>query len=955
MSDNDPSLMPELGRLPETPSSPHGDQEGQDAGHVANVERAVSSQPHVKTEDPSTAPSSTDDASFPALPKLKPSASIVNDTSDFKAPLVRSNTKAPVTRFKAEKLDSRTTSSERDGEPQRAQPTVERDEMADDPSSKKATYGSKAGADEDARSQKQPQKMKSPTPKRQHPGKLDIAAAREINDPEEDFNQPRLIGETESPLKSAAEGTSTTPSAGSRPETPGNFTDAPSRKSTQPRTLRVLATPTPKTETPPPTSIDATAAVPKPSSSRTTPRPSRQASVASVAIPDTPVSEQGAADTASVTTESQSRANSPPPLAKVGSAPVRAKTKNQQKKERRERSATEKSDVALEPSAQPDIIHEPIVGRKKKAKKPTQALPPKPVRPPSPKSKPGERDEEEEPSSKQPTAVDSGGAPQDGIKTEKPAGQSFADEEKKQSPLVNSILESLLASGEVSQETLTNLFKSTPTFVPKSTLAADLKSPISTLPLSRQEMNQLNAGIPVRRSSKQTKSKADKNAGPADRILITPYSRLCIRGLPQELEDRLVELDKRISGSQPPKKYCHRPSDSAAAAAAKVVDEVLRDITNAVLHPEPTSTAEKSVHQSSRDNEQQQRKKRPSDQQWNRTPVYADDALSYLNQFILPLASHRSVSNVMSNSLGRHGLPDRPAHLGGDGSNAASYTTEPLESDISSISNAIPRTYTSGEPTYSISGVDVANKAPLASTSEQATGGTPSLDLKPLPHVATCLPPITASISADHEHHAGQAARHTPTRDHSSHPVALASEASTAPSPAHTKPRRASDTGLPNESGVRLGGWQTHDWPTRALSSIDWKSTDWQSLNASIEEDLKNLPTLANLPPEMMNLGAEAIRQAIMSTGLSAGRSLASAAGTSPSRGVAAERKAGSKGDSPRSGSLVGSSGARENAEEANKLMGEIETALMASKKELESVEKRLNGVVRRNRRAVGV
>lgn len=102
-------------------------------------------------------------------------------------------------------------------------------------------------------------------------------------------------------------------------------------------------------------------------------------------LPGTPSSEQvSISDNISLTSTSQSRANSPPPpvSSRVGSAPVRNKTKNQQRKDRQERAKQlEEEKARLQEAADPtpeEPAQEAIVARKKKEKK---AKEPKPAKP----------------------------------------------------------------------------------------------------------------------------------------------------------------------------------------------------------------------------------------------------------------------------------------------------------------------------------------------------------------------------------------------------------------------------------------------------------------------------------------------------------------------------------------------------------------------------------------------
>ena len=125
-----------------------------------------------------------------------------------------------------------------------------------------------------------------------------------------------------------------------------------------PKTLRVVSTP--KAETPQtPASgvpVSATASV--------------RSAAAAAFRPDTPASEM-ISDSASIISASisASRTNSPPP-SKVGSAPVRATTKSQQRKQRKEALKKDSETIAAQP-LKPELNVEiaPIVGRKKKQKK----------------------------------------------------------------------------------------------------------------------------------------------------------------------------------------------------------------------------------------------------------------------------------------------------------------------------------------------------------------------------------------------------------------------------------------------------------------------------------------------------------------------------------------------------------------------------------------------------------
>lgn len=154
-------------------------------------------------------------------------------------------------------------------------------------------------------------------------------------------------------------------SSHSRPGTPltGISRNSDSSGPRQTKVLRVVDAS--KTETPPPPS-----AAPSLSSVAQGKIRSRRPSLSSAGRPDTP-GDVGS-DFDMMTSASVSRASSPPP-SKIGSAPIRAMTKNQVKKERRMKAkqAEEaiKEEVATAVPEEP--VHAPIIGRKRKTKKPS--------------------------------------------------------------------------------------------------------------------------------------------------------------------------------------------------------------------------------------------------------------------------------------------------------------------------------------------------------------------------------------------------------------------------------------------------------------------------------------------------------------------------------------------------------------------------------------------------------
>jgi CCR4-NOT transcription complex subunit 4 len=216
--------------------------------------------------------------------------------------------------------------------------------------------------------------------KRKHPGKLDIAAAVEKQAQTTSSNAastmtPADIGTPIKQLRNVSQ----PPSAPSVPASPNASIPSPAFK-TAPRTLRVVQTATPKAEAPP--AVQSTSTPPAAAFGKL---PSRKPSVASMNFPGTPSSEHvSMSDNVSMTSTSQSRANSPPPVGgtRVGSAPIREKTKSQQKKDRQERAKAKEEEEKAKLLREGNFIaeepaQEAIVSRKKKEKKEKA---PKPVK-----------------------------------------------------------------------------------------------------------------------------------------------------------------------------------------------------------------------------------------------------------------------------------------------------------------------------------------------------------------------------------------------------------------------------------------------------------------------------------------------------------------------------------------------------------------------------------------------
>ncbi|KAJ5727391.1 hypothetical protein N7493_005211 [Penicillium malachiteum] len=149
----------------------------------------------------------------------------------------------------------------------------------------------------------------------------------------------------------------------SRPNTPLTTTSRAS-DSSAPRQARILRlVETPKPEAPRvPTAPSVTASVTgmgKPDS--------RRQSLSSTSRPDTPGYIGSEADLYPST--SVSRSNSPPASSRIGSAPVRAITKSQAKKERRQKAREAEAKKVESATANEAPVQAPIIGRKRKTKK----------------------------------------------------------------------------------------------------------------------------------------------------------------------------------------------------------------------------------------------------------------------------------------------------------------------------------------------------------------------------------------------------------------------------------------------------------------------------------------------------------------------------------------------------------------------------------------------------------
>ncbi|KAF7191272.1 putative general negative regulator of transcription C16C9.04c [Pseudocercospora fuligena] len=396
------------------------------------------------------------------------------------------------------------------------------------------------------------------TQKRKHPGKLDITAAtNKINKIEQAVGAPSATADSNTPNKPQRSFSTVSQTSASAKPLDSPSVSSPAIKTTAPRTLRVVQTP--KAETPPPV---APPAIPAVVGHRL---PSRQPSVASINPPGTPSSEQiSMSDNISMTSTSVSRANSPPPAAsKVGSAPVRAKTKNQQKKERQERAKAleeekAKQDEAVKPSSNEPVV-EAIVSRKKKEKKAKDVKPPKAKaaatatadttpttsRPVSPS---GKAAIEAPVKAESPVPIPKEAKPATPVKTTPPPAPQAANPSPPPTPTLDpaQLLREIKASVPQMQKCIDSLFRVSSSQLNKTQqhnvsqkdLLSHFKADFKYTPTKEEVEALLKGSIPAIHYG-------GEDGRTFDRGMITPAGAH-LRALTQEIEQRFLELEKAI-------------------------------------------------------------------------------------------------------------------------------------------------------------------------------------------------------------------------------------------------------------------------------------------------------------------------------------------------------------------------------------------------------------------------
>ncbi|XPS69133.1 hypothetical protein M3J09_001414 [Ascochyta lentis] len=468
----------------------------------------------------------------------------------------------------------------------------------------------------------------SASAKRQPPGKLDIPMAKIVEKEPTPATVPKKV---ESPIKSVR----TLPPA----STPASPAAAPSpiKHTAAPRTLRLVSTP--KAETPP---AVVTPTPPLPQIPTMDKLRSRQASIASLNQPGTPASEL-ISDTASMTSGMISRASSPPPASSiVGSAPVRKITKAQAKKNRQERKRQEEETTAADDKSDVEVVQAPIIGRKKKAKKPSTT--PKPVaamasamaaaksQPASPKSVTVEDEPVEIPtvaSVKAQSVRNSASAtPEPEVHLEEvkdrrePSAQAVLNDLQKTGDLLVSALEFF----KPLSSTLTHGSRTNQSGHPTS--PPDLK-----IHIAEADLDDLAKKKPVRLSGYGDK--------PDSRTLITPNGKF-FWGLSQELEEKALSLESQIeqltgqarfhpsSRTNPHYTLPYSPTSDVLPAIATALKEAGKK-----LHPtSPTTPTSKFDPATPYSHPPTSDLPPPSlSPPHHQTPA---DAGAYLNQFVLP-------------------------------------------------------------------------------------------------------------------------------------------------------------------------------------------------------------------------------------------------------------------------------------------------------------------------------
>jgi CCR4-NOT transcription complex subunit 4 len=439
-------------------------------------------------------------------------------------------------------------------------------------------------------------------------------------------------------------------------------------------------------------------------------------------------------DNASITSTSMSRANSPPPT-KVGSAPVRPNTKNQQKKQRRE-AAKERSELEAAAAKQEPKVEDvaPIMGRKKKQKKERTlhsaagGSTPAASRPPSPgpvdttpipeertstASPVGQTQSQEKLSSVEPDMVKTSRG-QDGKGKGKAKSQTSAsatanttpepvpapaeveDEgttTDKPIPTPASVLQALTDSGDIPDAAHLALLKEKLGTSTRFQYDTEIQAQGQKLTITTEDRAALFAGQPVR-----------KNGDGQTRILLTPNGDY-VRNLTPEEEDRYLQLQAHLAEEAGATAFVstkHNANNGFTLIGGRAVPNGPPS-----FFPAPAGTAPPLNPVSK---------------------IQRDEALSYINQYVLPSLSTNSQlekalnANALDAELSRStdsaGFPSWSTHPHGDGNGDAHDQAGILATGLDGMTAhfAVGREGDSGRPLGNVSLLSL----PEAETAMQA-------------------------------------------------------------------------------------------------------------------------------------------------------------------------------------------------------------------------------------------
>jgi hypothetical protein len=247
---------------------------------------------------------------------------------------------------------------------------------------------------------------------------------------------------------------------------------------------------------------------------------------------------------------------------KVGTAPVRKKTKSQAKKDRQERKKQIEEEQLEDTKSDVEVMQAPITARKKKAKKPSATS--KPIaaafksQPASPKPATVEEEHAEVPTA----TLRRVSSPKISAKaTPEPEPEPEQPKEKRENS-AQSIMADLQRTGELLVSTL-EFFKplsSSLTHTSRSSQNGNVAAPPDLrLHFSQADLEALAKKKPVRLNSQEGK--------PDSRTLITPNGKF-FWGLTEELETKALELEKHIEELKGHARF-HPPIATALKEAGK--------------------------------------------------------------------------------------------------------------------------------------------------------------------------------------------------------------------------------------------------------------------------------------------------------------------------------------------------------------------------------------------------